>query len=523
MSFDAKLAQRAIDWFPRYLKHTKGRWRGAPFELLPWQAEIVGKLFGTLTAEGYRQIRTVYCEVGKKNGKSELAAGIALRLTFADREPGAEIYSAACDRDQAAIVFNVAADMVRLNPKLAKRCKIIDTTKRIVHNNGSFYRVLSAESYTKHGFNPHGIIFDELHAQPNRDLWDVLTEGAGDARTQPVIFAITTAGYDRHSICWELHEYALKVKRGIIKDPTFLPVVHAAEDADNWEDEKTWAKANPSLGVTISPERLRQAYQKAKEVPALENKFRRWRLCQWVKQEVRYIPMGKWRACGGPLDEAALRGKPCWAGLDLSSTTDLTALVLAFRLEKLIAVLCRFWIPEANIEARVRRDRVPYDAWKQQGLIKTTPGNVIDYDFIEAEVAALSKVYDMREIAFDRHGAVQVSVHLAARGFTMVDFDQGFGSMNAPTKDLLKVVLGEQLRHGDDPVLAWMADNMVVTQNAKGEIRPDKEKSTEKIDGMVGLVMAMGRLQRNAGLPSAKFVNEPTPRPQTAGMRKMEF
>lgn len=524
MPFDRQLAQRAIDWFPRYLRHTKGRWRGAPFELLPWQKEVIGKLFGTIRKDGFRQYRTVYVEVPKKQGKSELAAGVALRLLFADREPGAEIYSAAADRDQAAIVYNVAADMVRLNPKLGKRCKIVDSTKRIIHKSGSFYRVLSADAHTKHGFNSHGVIFDELHAQPNRNLWDVLTEGAGDARTQPVIFVITTAGYDRHSICWELHEYACKVRDGIIEDPTFLPVIYSADEADDWTAEATWKKCNPSLGVTTTVERIRQACKRAQEVPAVENTFRRLRLNQWVKQESRYLPMDKWRACGGLVDPTQLQGHECYAGLDLASSTDIAAFVAAFRpgTDGRIPILARFWVPEENIELRVRRDRVPYDLWIQQGYIRATPGNVIDYDFIEEDLVRFSKEFGLVEVAFDRWGAVQISQHLIARGFTMIDFGQGYKSMSPSTKELLKLVLGRQLAHGENPVLTWMADNVVVTTDPAENVKPDKAKSTERIDGMVALIMAIDRLTRNLQ-GRGTFVNEPTPRPTGAGIRSMEF
>jgi len=439
----------------------------------------------------------VYCEVPKKNGKSEIAAGVALRLLFADGEPGAEIYSAAADREQASIVFHVAAEMVRLNPKLGRRCKILDSTKRIIHNNGNFYRVLSADVKTKHGFNTHGVIFDELHAQPNRELWDVLTQGAGDARKQPVIFAITTAGYDRHSICWEIHEYARKVQSGIIKDPTFLPVLFGAEESDDWADETVWQKANPSLGVTIDIERVRDHCKRAKENPAEENMFRRLRLNQWVKQETRYLPMEAWRKCGGPLDVARLEGCACWAGLDLASSIDIAALVLAFPMEDQVHFVCRFWIPADNIEQRARRDRVPYDLWVKQGFLVATPGNVIDYAFIEAEIDALAKRFAIREIAFDRWGAVQMAQNLTERGFTLVEFGQGYKSMSPPTKELLKLVLSGKIRHGDNPVLGWMADNVVVTTDAAENVKPDKAKSTERIDGIVSAIMALDRLLRH--------------------------
>lgn len=495
--FDKTLAERAIAWFPKYLRHTKGKWKGVPFELLPWQREVIGKLFGTVKKDGTRQYRTVYVEIPKKQGKSELVAGVALMLLFADHEPGAEIYSAAGDRDQASIVFNVAADMVRQNPALGKRCKILETTKRIVHNNGNIYRVLSSDVHTKHGFNAHGVLFDELHAQPNRELWDVLTQGSGAARTQPVVFAITTAGYDRHSICWELHEYARKVRDGVVKDPAFLPVLYYAEETEDWTSPEVWAKANPSLGITTTVEEMQQSCDQARENPAQENNFRRLRLNQWTKQESRYIPMEAWRRCAGPVDEAELERLPCWGGLDLASSIDIAAFELVFPVGGEIRVLSRFWVPEENLEKRAKRDRVPYDVWVKQGYITATPGNVIDYAFIEAEIVALSKRFEIREIAFDRWGATQMSQNLTAAGFVMVQFGQGYQSMSAPTKELLKLILAGKFRHGDNPVLGWMADNVVVTTDPAENVKPDKAKSTERIDGIVAAIMALDRASRS--------------------------
>ena len=491
-------ADRAVSFIER-LKHTKGKWAGVPFTLLPWQRdEIIRPLFGTLRSDGTRQYRTAYVEIPKKNGKSELAAGIALKLLFADKEPGAEIYSAAADRDQASIVFNVAAQMVRQSPALMGRCKIIDSQKRIViPKTGSFYRVLSSDAFTKHGFNVHGVIFDELHAQPNRELWDVLTLGAGDARTQPLTFAITTAGYDRNSVCWEQHEYALKVLKGIIQDPTFLPVVYAAEEADDWEDEAVWKKANPSLGHTLDIERIREAYRKAKEMPALQNAFRRLRLNQWTQQETRWADISAWDATAGIVAPENLKGRHCYAGLDLASTMDIAALALVFPGDGVFEVVMWFWIPEENMRERINRDRVPYDVWVRQGLVQATPGNVIDYGAIKHTIKTLAAEFEIQEIAFDRWGAVQISQDLDAEGFTMVPFGQGFASMSGPTKELLNLVLSKKFRHGGNPVLRWMADNMVVKQDPAGNVKPDKSKSTQKIDGMVALIMALDRAMRH--------------------------
>ena len=493
-------AQAACDFFPEQLTHTKGEWAGQPFDLLPWQEfEIIRPLFGKLKKPyGYRQYNTCYCEMPKKQGKSELAAGIALLLEFADHEPGAEIYSAACDTDQARIVFDVAAQMVENNPALGDECKIIRSTKRIIHHTTkSVYRVLSADVQAKHGLNVHGVIFDELHAQPNRDLFDVLTIGTGDARRQPVFFYITTAGYDRHSICWEQHEYARQVKEGIIKDPTFLPVLYGADEKDDWTDEKVWAGCNPSLGKIIDIQKVRDACQKAQDSPALENSFRRLRLNQWVKQETRYIPMAAWDECGEAFDPEILKGLPCYAGLDLASSTDVAAFVMVFDIDGVYFVLPHFWVPGDNVEARVRKDRVPYGEWIREGFIKATIGNVIDYDTIEHDIEELSKIYQIQQIGFDRWGAVQITQHLTDSGFVVADVGQGYKSLSPPTKQLLKIILGGKIRHGGNPVLRWMCDNVMITSDAAENVKPDKSKSTERIDGIVALIMAIDGATRN--------------------------
>lgn len=498
--FDKELAQRAIDWFPRYLTHTKGRWAGSPFFLLPWQKDVVGRLFGTIRDDGSRQYKYVYIEIPKKNGKSELGAGIALRLLFADNEPGAEIYSAAADRDQAAIVFNVAADMVRNNPVLLSRCKIIDSTKRIVHNNGGIYRVLSSDAHTKHGYNPHGVIFDELHAQPNRELWDVLTAGAGDARRQPVFFAITTAGHDRHSICWEQHDYARKVRDGIVDDPSFLAVLYGADDEDDWTDEKVWKKCNPSLGETIALDSIREFCRKAQETPALENTFRQLRLNQWVKQESRFLPMKHWDACPPIEDLDGMEGEELYAGLDLASTTDIAAFVALHRNDDgTFDVFPSFWIPKDSLRERTKHDAELYGRWIDSGTMYVTPGNVIDYKAIREKIREIGEQYLVKQIAYDRWNASQLVQDLEDDGATMVPFGQGFASMSAPTKELLNLVLAHKIRHNGNPVLRWMADNMVVEKDAAGNLKPNKAKSTEKIDGIVAMIMALDLAIRNSG------------------------
>ncbi|UJA31357.1 terminase large subunit [Clostridium sporogenes] len=506
--YDEAKAQHAVD-FINCLKHTKGRWRGVSFELLPWQDKIIRDIYGNIKPNGYRQYNTAYIEIPKKNGKSELAAAVALYMTCGDNEWGAEVYGCASDRQQASIVFDVAVEMVEQCPALKKRIKPIMSVKRLVYKpTNSFYQVLSAEAYTKHGLNVHSVIFDELHAQPNRELFDVMTKGSGDARTQPLFFLITTAGTDRNSICFEQHQKAMDIIEGRKIDSTFYPVIYGIKDEEDWALEENWYKANPSLGHTIDIEKVRNAFNSAKENPAEENIFRQLRLNQWVKQSTRWMPMDKWDECDFNIDIDLLKGRECYGGLDLSSTTDITAFVLVFPprndTEKYI-ILPFFWIPEDNLKLRVRRDHVPYDVWEKQGFIKTTEGNVVHYGFIETFIEELGTKYNIKEIAFDRWGAVQMVQNLEGMGFTVVPFGQGYKDMSPPSKELMKLTLEERIAHGGNLVLRWMMDNIFIKQDPAGNIKPDKEKSTEKIDGAVALIMALDRSIRNGGVSGSVY------------------
>ncbi len=503
MAKDSVYSQKHADYavaFIEALCHTKGTWSGKPFALIDWQEQIVRDVFGTLKSNGYRQFNTAYVEIPKKMGKRELAAAVALLLTCGDGEERAEVYGCAADRNQASIVFNVAADMVRMCPALAKRVKILDSQKRLIYQpTGSIYQVLSADVGNKHGFNTHGVVFDELHTQPNRKLYDVMTKGSGDARMQPLYFLITTAGDNQNSICWEVHQKALDIIDGRKHDPTFYPIIYGAAQEDDWTDPNVWKKANPSLGITVGIDKVKAACESAKQNPAEENAFRQLRLNQWVKQAVRWMPMEKWDACAFPVDEKLLEGRVCYGGLDLSSSTDITAFVLVFPPQdedEKYSVLPYFWIPEDNLELRVRRDHVPYDLWEKQGVLQTTEGNVVHYGFIEAFIEELGTKYNIREIAFDRWGAVQMTQNLDALGFTVVPFGQGFKDMSPPTKELMKLTLEEKIAHSGHPVLRWMMDNIFIRTDPAGNIKPDKEKSTEKIDGAVATIMALDRAIR---------------------------
>ena len=498
--YDQKKADRAVT-FIENLKHTKGKWDGKPFWLLPWQEQIIRDIFGIVDDDGHRQFRTAYVEIGKKNGKSELAAAVALYLLYADNEPSAEVYGAAADRQQASIVFDVARRMVEKAPALYKRSKIATATKRIVnYSNAGFYQVLSAEVGTKHGLNVSGLVFDEVHAQPNRKLYDVLTKGSGDAREQPLYFLITTAGTDKESICYELHQKAMDLMSDRKIDPTFYPVVYGLSDDDDWHDEENWYKANPSLGQTIQIDRVRDMYREALDNPAEENVFKQLRLNMWVSSLTRFIPEQIFDLGSEPIVMQDLIGRECFGGLDLSSTDDITAFVLVFpprsEDEKYI-LLPYFWIPEDTIPIRVRRASVPYDIWRQQGYINATEGNVIHYGFIEKFIERLGEKYHIMNIAFDRWGATQMTQDLEGMGFTVIPFGQGYASMSPPTKEFYKLMMEGRIIHGGNPVLRWMAGNVVVDTDPAGNIKCTKAKSAEKIDGIVAAIMALDQCIRH--------------------------
>lgn len=500
--YDKAKADRAVT-FIENLCHTKGKWAGKRFWLLPWQEQLIRDIFGIVKPDGYRQFRTAFVEICKKVGKSELAAAIALYLLYADNEPSAEVYGAAADRQQASIVFDVAKQMVEMSPALMKRSKLMGATKRIVnYGNSGYYQVLSAEVGGKHGFSVSGLVFDEIHTQPNRQLYDVLTKGSSDARQNPLHFIITTAGTDRHSIAYELHTKAVDILEGRRVDPTFYPVVYGLKDDEDWEDEANWFKVNPSLGYTVDIERLRDAYREAKQNPADEVTFKWLRLNMWVSSTTAWIPDAIFMKGNQEIDMDSLLGRECYAGLDLSSTGDITALVLMFpprdEDEKYI-VLPFFWIPEETIPQRVKAASVPYDVWEKQGHILATEGNVIHYDFIEHFIEELGEKYHILEIAFDRWGATQMVQDLEGMGFTVVPFGQGFSSMSAPTKEFYKILMEGRMVHGGNPVLRWMAGNVVIDTDPAGNIKVTKARSKEKIDGIVAGIMALDRCIRNQG------------------------
>lgn len=504
--FDEGAAARAVQFFRDELVHGGSggrRFVGMPFLPTGWQAQDLREIFGRIDDQGNRLIRQVFVEVPKKNGKSEMAAGVALKLLFADDEPGAEIYGAASDIVQAGIVFNVASSMVRRNPNLTRCSSIFDSSKRIVLPElESFYRAVTSKVAGKHGFNSHGVIFDEVHAQENFDLWDVLTFGSGSARAQPLTYAITTAGIPGESPVAEmLHNEADQILRGIVPCPDHLYVVmYAAEDEDPWDSEEVWCEVNPFLRDGIMRiEDIRLEFNDARRRPDQQNTFRRLRLNQWVKQVSRFIDMQDWDNCKGIVDLRQLKHLTWYGGLDLSTKLDVTAFVLvAIDGNDITHVLPFFWIPKDNLQDRPHIESSKYRTWSKEGFLSLTSGNVVDYAAIRLKVNELrDKVgLNISQIGFDPWNAAQIAQQLQEDGFEMVEIRQGYRSLSEPTKDLQAAVIQGKLRHGGHPVLRWMCDCMDVDQDPAGNVKPvkpDRKKSGKRIDGMVALIMARSR------------------------------
>ena len=494
--FDEEAAQRVVDFFS-VLRHYKGEWAGQRFDLAEWQiVDVLQPLFGWMRADGTRRFRTAYLEIPRKNGKSSLAAGLGLYLVSSDGEPGAEVYSTATKRDQAKIVWGDAEQMVRMSPQLKRHMQTFRNNIN-VPESGSKFEPLGADSNRMDGLNPHANITDELHAHRDRRVWDVMVTAMG-ARRQPLSIAITTAGvYQPQSIGWEQHNHAVQVLEGTVEDDEFFAYIAAADPDDDWTDPQVWAKANPNLGISVKQDFLAAQCEKAKASTAFRNTFLRLHLNRWTAQVERWLEMDGWTACGTESDPDDLVGLQCFGGLDLASTTDIAALVLAFPdVDGTMDVLCRFWVPEERIVDRARRDRVPYDAWAEDGWITPTEGNVIDYDVIRRDVKDLGERYNIESIGFDPWNATQIATQLTDDGLQMVPTRQGYASLSGPSKDLEGLVISHKLAHANNPVLRWMASNVAVEDDAAGNIKPSKKKSTERIDGIVALVMAIDRATR---------------------------
>ena len=492
LRFDVKRAEKAIKFFG-FLRLAEGEHAGKPFTLQPWQQFIVGSLFGWLGADGYRRFRKAYVEGAKGCGKSPLAAGVALLGLVADGEAAAEVYAAAVTRDQAGILWTDAKRMVEASPALARRITVN------AHNladlaTSSFFRPISSEGRTLDGKRVHMALIDEVHEHPTPIVVEKMQAGT-KGRRQPLIFEITNSGYDRRSVCWQHHEYSEKVLTGVIEDDGWFSYVCGLDEGDDYRDEACWPKANPNLDVSVTRKYLREQVREAQGMPSKENIVKRLNFCVWTENAVRWFALQTWDAGRRVIDWSDYRGRLCYGGLDLSSTMDVTALALLFPNDDgSIDVLCRFWVPEATVEERVRKNDVFYGLWRDRGLLRVTPGNVVDYDFIREEIRALRDQYQIKEVGYDPWNATGLIVDLLADGLDLVEVRQGYGSLSAPSKEFEKLVQGAKLHHDGDPVLRWMASNVATESDAAGNIKPSKDRSVEKIDGISAIVTALARL-----------------------------
>lgn len=503
--FDKYAGDRAVAYFERELTHAKGIYAGQKFYLEIWQVKLIRRIYGWKNRETHlRKYRVVYLEIPRKNGKSFFGSGVASYGLFADGELGAEVISAAAESDQAAIIFDTAKTQIENNPKLSKLCK---TYRRAIHvpSTNSVYKVVSSDAHSKHGYNTHVALIDELHAHKNRELIDVIRTGML-ARSQPLLFIATTAGFDRNSICWEYHEYAIKVRDGLISDEHFLPVIYAADPEDDWTSPVTWHKANPNIGVTFSEEDLAKECKMAQEVSGYENTFKRLYLNIWTEQDVRWLRMDAWQKCKALFSETDFHKLPCYIGLDLSSTTDVTAMVLLFQKNEIIFSIPYFFVPKDNVELRVKKDKVPYDQWIRKKHIIGTEGSAVDYAYIRNKINELDKVFNIKEIAVDRWNAHYLVTQLEQDGFTCVAVPQNFANLSSPTKELGKLVVTDKFKHNGNYCYDWMASNVAVDQDANGNIKFSKKKSMERIDGLAATINALSRLIVSKNKPTSIYL-----------------
>lgn len=466
---------------------------GQPFILLPYQDEFIRTLFGTFREDGLRRYRKALLLLGRKQGKSQLAAGLATYCLLGEGKSGQYIAVAAGSRDQASHLFDKIVAMIEADPYLRKQVQIYSSRKRIeTKKNGNVVQVLSAEGRLQLGANISTLLFDELLAQPDRRLYDALTSGSS-TRREPLTILISTQGNRRDSLIWQEYEYACKVRDGVIDDPTYLPVIYEVPPDADWMDETVWPLAMPALGHFCHLEFFRAELAKAKEVPSEEAKFRSFYLNQLVASESKWLNRAKWDECGKTrFDEAELIGRPCYVGLDLSATSDITAMVMVFPWhDGTYRILCHFWIPENYARLRDRKGHTKYGHWHKRGFIEFTPGDEIDYPGIEEAIPKLLAPYKVKQILCDPYNATGVIQKLTAARLPVLKHRQGWQSMSDPIKYTEVLISKGQLHHNDNPVLNWMADNVVVHRDRLDNLTFDKGNSADKIDGLVSLVMGI--------------------------------
>lgn len=498
LRFDAAAAEHVLRFY-RFLRHSKGEWAGRPFELEAWQQFALWVQFGWRRADGLRRFRTAYKSVARKNGKSTLASGVALYMLIADGEPGAEVYAAATKKDQARIVFEEAKRMALASPEIKSRVVIL---KDNIHVPGtqSKFEPLSNQAETLDGLNVSCASIDELHAHPTRELWDVLETATG-ARRQPLLDTSTTAGFNQMGICFELRSYGQTLladfdKADGVHDDTFFYLDYTLDEGDDWRDPETWPKANPNLSVSVKADDLGRKVEKATQLATAQNNLLVKHMNVWTRQDVLWLPMDRWDGCRREIDRTSLARKKCYGGLDLSKTRDTTSLVLVFPVGDDLLVLPFFWIPRGRAQERERSDRVPYSLWESQGLIEFTDGDVIDGRVIRRRVRELAAEFQLAELAYDPWNATDTAIELKENdGIECVECRQGFASLSGPSKELENRLLAGTLAHDGHALLRWHASNVAVKDDGSGNIKPIKpnHQDPKKIDGIVALVMAIGR------------------------------
>ena len=474
--------------------------QGETEETEPWQLFITGCLFGWKRKDGSRRFRMAYCELPRKNGKSTLAAAIGLYLAFADGEAGAEVYTAATKRDQARIVHSEAIRMVKKSPELRGVIKIHRDSLTMPLNE-SRYIPLGADADTLDGLNVSGAIVDELHAHKTRALLDVLDTATG-SRRQPLIFIITTAGFDKLSVCWSCHENAESVLRGTVEQDDFFAFIATTDPGDSWEEAESWAKANPNFGISVKADDLARKAKRAKTLPSALNNFLRLHLNVWTEQETRWLQMEWWAKGSAPkIVWDRMRGRRCFGGLDLATRIDLAALVLAFPLGARVALKPYFWIPSEVAEERERDQHLTYRLWAERGFVEITDGAVIDLEYIQERIKEESLIYQIEHVCYDPWNATQLAVNVAASGTKMIEFAQTLRNFNEPAKLFESLLREQKVLHNGNPVLAWQAENVEVITDRSGNIRPVKPEhgSRKKVDGIVAGVMAVSGLISDPG------------------------
>ena len=489
--FDESAPERVCEFFRKYIRHSKDEFAGKPFIFTNWQrGDLIYPIYGWKKPDGSRRFRRVFIEIPKKNGKSTLCSGLSLYHLCADGVNGAEVYNVAGDKSQASIVFDEAKNMVEASPAMSSRILLKRSLKRMdFPNTKSFYRVIASDAHSKEGFNISCLIFDELHTQKNRKLWDTLRYG-GASRREPIFIVITTAGDDETSLWFEELTYAKRILSGEIRDDEYFAYVREADKNDDYKDPKVWEKANPSLGITISYETVAAEVNAAIQNPSALNTLLRYRFNILSSLSERWIPKEHWDACANFPIRPPQEKEECYVGLDLSTTTDMAGYCLWFPERKII--LPRLFCPENTVTKRTALRRTRYDFWQLKNLVTVLQGETLDYNIIKQSLEADDELYSIKRLAYDPWNATQFILDLLHDGWKCEKFRQGFGSYTAPMKEFDRMIRDQVLVHYGNEVLTWMTGNLVPEYDVNKNIRPNKKASKEAIEGLLCAIMAIG-------------------------------